>query len=100
MGSKKESPISVRGKSISGAKILTSVFFSRQGILNTSYLKSKGKASSEWYINSVLTPLTTNWLKTYPKTGLSKIKINHDNAPIHKSRAVNLYLSERNIKLL
>ena len=31
---------------------------------------------------------------------MSKIKINHYNAPIHKSRAVNLYLSERNIKLL
>ena len=61
---KKETPISVRRKSISDEKILTSVFFSRQGILNTSYLKSKEKASSEWYINSVLTPFTTNWLKT------------------------------------
>ena len=96
----KETPISVGRKSISDAKILTSVFFSRQGVVNTSYLKSKEKASSEWYMNSVPTPLTTNWLKTHPKTGLSKIKINHDNAPIHKSRAVNLYLSERTIKLL
>lgn len=93
-------PLSVCRKSLVNKKVLSSVFFSRTGIETISFLEGKEKATAKWYKNSCLTPLVDTWRNKHPKSGTKNLKINFDNAPIHKSLTIASYINQEKLKLL
>lgn len=93
-------PISVCRKSRNEKKVLTSVFFSRTGIKNISFLDVKETATAKWYKNLCLEPLLDTWQKEHLKSCKKNFVLNHDNAPIHKASIISQYIDQNKIKLL
>ena len=87
-------------KSISGGKIMVSVFFGKTGINSMDILNEGEKANAAWYRDKCLKSAFNNWKKSHRKCGYEKIILHHDNAPTHKSAITGQYLKEKKIKIL
>lgn len=81
-------------------KVLYTVFFNTKGIVLQKPCKAGETINAKYYRDSVLAEVKHFYKKTRPKTGMRGIKILHDNAPAHKSKLVQEYLTQENVETL
>jgi histone-lysine N-methyltransferase SETMAR len=80
--------------------MLYAIFFDwKDPVLQIPVLKGSS-VTGKFYRESVLTQLVDFYQKRRPRTGVSGIKLLHDNTPAHKSATVQEYLKESGLDVL
>ena len=80
--------------------MLYAIFFDSKGPALQIPDAKDSSVTGKFYGESVLTELVDFCQKRRPRTGVSGIKLLHDNAPAHKSATVQEYLKESGLDVL
>ena len=81
-------------------RMLYAIFFDSKGPVLQIPVPKGSSVTGKFYRESVLTQLVVFYQKRRPGTGVRGIKLLHDNAPAHKSAAVQEYLKESGLYVL
>ena len=74
--------------------MLYAIFFDSKGPVFQIPVPKGSSVTGKFYRESVLTQLVDFYQKRRPRTGVSGIKLLHDNAPAQKSATIQEYLKE------
>ena len=80
--------------------MLCAIVFDSKGPVPQIPVPKGSSVTGKFYRESVLTQLVDFYQKRRPRTGVSGIKLLHDNAPAHKSATVQEYLKESGLNVL
>ena len=90
----------IAGRCKTSNRMLYVIFFASKGPVLQIPVPKGSSVTGKFYRESVLTQLVDFYQKRRPRTGVRGIKLLHDNAPAHKSAAVQEYLKESGLNVL
>ena len=95
-----ESPKTVVRRSLYEPKTMFTIFFRTSGPVYIDRLDKGETITSTYYIENVLKPLFKELKKQRPKSGLTNIKILHDNARPHTAKNTFSFLEDEGVAII
>ena len=76
------------------------VFFRTTGSAFIHMIESRNSITGAYYKNNCLKPLFDNIRRQRPKSGLHAIKMHHDNARVHQTKHIQIFLQEQGVMVM
>ena len=76
------------------------VFFRTTRSAFIHMIESRNSIAGAYYKNNCLKPLFDNIRRQRPKSGLHAIKMHHDNARVHQTKDIQIFLQEQGVMVM
>lgn len=95
-----ESPATVVRRGQFEPKTMVSIFFRKTGLVHFDIMEKGETINANYYINNSLAPVIKSIKAARPTSGLTNIKLHHDNARPHVAKVVKSYLETNGMRTI